>query len=84
MKRSTQLLTVMRGGAATAYPPAQSFGAELLVNGDFSDGSGTFPNGWTKTNDNGTNATITETAANGSAGTGAATFARLLAAMEET
>ena len=52
------------------FIPTQSYGAELLTNGDFSNGL----NGWTKLNDNGTTATITETAADGGAGTGAATY----------
>jgi len=57
-------------GGAAVFIPTQSFGDELLVNGDFSNGL----TGWTKLNDNGTTATISETAANGSAGTGAATY----------
>lgn len=75
MRRITWLEEVVgRRSDDGGWTPDQAYGAELLVNGDFSDGSGTFPNGWTKINDNGTNATITETAPNGSAGTGAATL----------
>lgn len=66
-----RLTTLLRSGGSGIYIPSQSLGAELLTNGDFSNGL----NSWTKLNDNGTTATITETAANGSAGTGSASYA---------
>ncbi len=51
----------------------QTWSAELLTNGSLSAWTGGVPDGWNKVNDNGSTATITETARNGSAGTGAAT-----------
>ena len=73
MSRTAKLLiTTLSGGVAepTSWAADQSFGANLLTNGDFSSGL----TGWTKINDNGTTATVIETAANGGAGTGAATY----------
>lgn len=72
MKKLMFYETVLRRrGGNTAIIPAQSFGAELLTNGDFSTAA---LSGWTKLNDNGSTATISETAAGGGAGSGAATY----------
>lgn len=70
MSRLIKHEAFFKSPASGLYIPVQSFGPELLVNGDFSDGL----NGWTKLNDNGSTATITETAPDGSPGTGAATW----------
>lgn len=53
---------------------AQSYGPWLVTNPDLDNWFGGAPANWTKANDNGTTATITETAPDGTAGTGAATF----------
>ncbi|MBK9751859.1 MAG: hypothetical protein IPO91_34545 [Chloroflexi bacterium] len=58
MSRLIKHEAFFKSPASGLYIPVQDFGPELLVNGDFSDGL----NGWTKLNDNGSTATITETA----------------------
>jgi hypothetical protein len=55
-----------------AEAPVQSLGAELLTNGDFSAWTTDNPNGWTVTGESGSDPMVTQVAADGSAGTGAA------------
>ncbi len=52
------------------FIPTQSLGAEILTNGDFSNGI----TGWTLAANSGSDPTITATAADGSAGTGGAKY----------
>ncbi len=63
------------GGDPNVSTPAQRLGANLITNGDFSDGSGTFPNGFTYLlGTSGGDPGVSQSAADGSAGTGAAKF----------
>lgn len=72
MRTSTKLATLLsRGGDPYTVTPTQTVGSELLVNGDFSDGTGTFPNGWT-VEGSGSGNSVTNTNPDGSAGSGAA------------
>lgn len=83
---ATLLMTTLRNGGSDPYTsiPAQTLGAELLVNGDFSDGTGTFPNGFTYAlGTSGGDPGISQTAANGGAGAGSAKFTQS-AAVENT
>lgn len=52
----------------------QALGAELLTNGNFAAWTGDNPDGWTVTGESGADPQVTQTAPDGSAGTGAATF----------
>lgn len=62
-------------GVRVAKVPATTLGAQLLVNNDFSDGTGTFPNGWSFTaGTSGGDPGVSEVASGGGAGTGAAKF----------
>lgn len=68
-----RLTTLLRGGAGV-YTPTLTYGAELLTNGSLTAWTGSTPDGWTKLNDNGTTAVISQTASGGGAGSGSATY----------
>lgn len=56
----------------TIEAPAQSLGAELLNNGTFAVWTGDNPDGWLLAGESGSDPMVTQVAADGSAGTGAA------------
>lgn len=60
--------------ALVAEAPAESLGAELLTNSDFSAWTADNPGSWTVSGESGSNPMVTQVAADGSAGTGAARF----------
>lgn len=85
MRTSTKLATLLsRGSDPYTSTPTQAFGANLLTNGNFSDGTGTFPNGFTYAlGTSGGDPGVSNSAANGGAGTGSAKFTQS-AAVENT